>query len=728
MNEFHQNFQDVDCRKYKSLLIDNRSKDARITLYLYPTWFPSCKVSKNSKIIQPGQKYLHRQKKGFKFILVANFDDKREKKQLIGSVNWVEDTLIKVTESLDCIKQNLADYPQEKRICLRKMHFRNELTHTSGLVNWYDVLGLDMTECRKLKENELKEKIKKAYHEKIRIWHPDKNNNDGEIAMLIFAAKEILLDDEKRASYHNEVDYEEGLLSLKRYKVIFRSEGRWRRLFFPILSGLIFAGGIGLTVFTSGLGAPMLVASGAAVGTGLGGAGFLSGMHAISKKSLLHGFDFRSWLFKASIGFVGGAITGGAAAGITAGVVGIGSNALESSAATFGQYALTGAGSGAVGGVVSSVTSDAARKFVDGEEVTWRECLKHAVAGATIGAATGTLGGLVTKGIVNHQTTAGSAALEGEVVEQAAILTGAKRFGYPLVQTITRKLTESGTEAVMGTAAGFIEERLDDSVENQNPMEHVKNGAINAAVNVGKAMVSSTVAESLSHAKNEMKIKIKMRGKTFETKNEKQQFRRTIRHKASVENKEHVVKWQRAKGSGVYESIVETHELCKEIPQTNDATSNVPEGGERSEITVETNREINEDDRSNETSEEEPAKDLQDGTIGYKSEGYWYSKMVVTYSLHGKENRQEVSGNGRKVKIPSAAKQVEVRFQVRRPFWGDIMKYDRFNETWCKPYEPHVFRYERPPLERTFTISGNLRREAVTRVSDEYHEETFEMC
>ena len=453
-------------------------------------------------------------------------------------------------------------------------------------------------------------------------------------------------------------------------------------MFFPILSGLIFAGGIGLTVFTAGLGAPVLVASGAAVGTGLSGAGFLSGMHAISKKSLLHRCDFRSWLFKAGVGFVGGAITGGAAAGITAGVVGIESNALESSAVTFGQYALTGSGSGAVGGVVSSVTSDAARKFVDGEEVTWKECLGHAVAGATIGAATGTLGGLVTKGIVNHQTTAGSAALEGEVVEQAAILTGAKRFGYPLVQTITRKITESGTEALMGTAAGFIEERLDDSVEN--PMEHVKNGVIKAAVNVGKAMVSSTVTESVSHAKNEVILKIKMRGKTFETKSEE--------HKASVENKKRLVNWQRAKGSSVYESIVETHELHEEIPQTNDATRNVPEEGGRSEITVETNHEINEDDGSNETSKEEPAKDLQDGTIGYKSEGYWYSKMVVTYSLHGKEHKQEVSGNGRKVKIPSAAKQVEVRFQVRRPLWGDIMKYDRFNETWCKPYEPHVFR------------------------------------
>ena len=225
-NEFHQDFQDVDYLNYKRLLIVNCSRDARITLYLYPTWFPSCKVSKESKIIQPGEKYLHRQKKEFKFILVANFDDERKKKEFPGPVKCVAGTLIRITESLGFIEENLADYPQEKRICLRKMHFKNELTHTGGQMNWYDVLGLDMTECRKLKEDELKVKIKKAYYEKIRIWHPDKNYNDGEIAMLIFAAKEILLDDEKRVSYHNEVDHEEGLLSLKRYKVIFRSEDR----------------------------------------------------------------------------------------------------------------------------------------------------------------------------------------------------------------------------------------------------------------------------------------------------------------------------------------------------------------------------------------------------------------------------------------------------------------------------------------------------------------------
>ena len=173
------------------------------------------------------------------------------------------------------------------------------------------------------------------------------------------------------------------------------------------------------------------------------------------------------------------------------------------------------------------------------------------------------------------------------MVEQAAILTGARRFGYPLAQAITRKLTESGTEAVMGTAAGFIEERLDDSVEN-------------------------------------------------------------------------------------------------------------------------------------EASEEETAEEPQKATFRYRSEGAWISKMIVTYLLNDKKIKQEVSGSGR-------IRQVKVRFQVRRPFWGDIMKYDRFKKKWCEPYEPHVFCYEKPPLERTFTISGNLWWEAVMRVSDEYHGETNEI-
>ena len=710
-----KDFQEND--EYKSLLVVNDCTDVRITLYLYPSWFYFCKVSRTSKIIQPKDDYLHREEKSFKYRLFAHFDDEREEKELLqGPVKLVEDKLIKVTESLHCIEDNLVDHPLEKRICLRKMNFRNELTSSSGKANFYDVLGLDMTEVRNLNIDDQKKVIKKAYREKIRIWHPDKNFGDGEIAMQILVARETLLDDERRVRYHNETDYDKGWFSLKKYKAIFwpecyteeQNRSYWKRIVLTAFSLGLVGGGIILTALTAGAAAPATVVCGAVFGTGFTGAGMLSVSESISEDSVVNGINAKKWSAKAAIGFVGGAVTGGAAVGITAAWAGIGSAALESSAVTLGQYAGIGAVSGASGGVASSLSSDAARKFVDGEEVTLKECVGHAVTGAVVGGAAGALGGLATKGIVNRQTTAGSAALEGEMVEQAAIMTGARRFGYPLAQSIARSLTESGTEAVMGTASDFIEERLDDSVENQHPMKHAKNGA----GKVGKTIASGAVqvaAAAIVHGNNELDIRQKMKGKAFEAK-DKQTFRRTIRHAESVcVNKEHLINWQRAKDSGGYRPINKTRELREEIGQL--------------ESIYETNREINDD---NESYDEETAEYLKEGTIRYKSEGAWISKMVVTYSLNGEQIEEETSGSGRIIRIPLNAKHVEVKFQVRRPLWGDIMKYDRFEKKWYEPYEPHVFQYEKPPLQRTFTISGNLWWEAVTRVSDEYHEETGE--
>ena len=127
------------------------------------------------------------------------------------------------------------------------------------------------------------------------------------------------------------------------------------------------------------------------------------------------------------------------------------------------------------------------------------------------------------------------------------------------------------------------------------------------------------------------------------------------------------------------------------------------------------------------TSEEGTAEEPQKATFRYKSEGKWMSKMIVSYLLNGCQIKGEVNGSERIVKIPLDARQVKVRFKVHRPIWRDIMEYDRFKKKWCKPCKPHVFCYETPPLERTFTISGNFWREAVTRVSNEYDKETCEM-
>ena len=125
--------------------------------------------------------------------------------------------------------------------------------------------------------------------------------------------------------------------------------------------------------------------------------------------------------------------------------------------------------------------------------------------------------------------------------------------------------------------------------------------------------------------------------------------------------------------------------------------------------------------------EESAPEEPLDATFKYNSEEPWVSKMLINYVLNDEPIKKEASGSGRIISVPLNATDVEVKFQARRPRWGDIMKYDRFEKKWCKPDEPHVFRYEKPPLQRTFTISGNLWREAVMRVSDEYDEETREM-
>ena len=441
-----------DNKEYKSLLIVNESNDAKVTLYIYRAWLP---ISVTSKILQPNEKYLHREKKAFKYKLVANFEDKREKKEFPGPLELIRDTLIRLTESLECIEEDLAHYPQEKQICLQKMPSRNWLTSTNGKVNLYDILALDMTEVRKLSIGSQKIAIKKAFRDQMKICHPEKKFGDGVIAMQIIVAEETLLDDERQARYHNEADYDEGWLSLKRCQAIFwpdcyteeQNIAYWRRIASKAISFGLAVGRIVLTALTAGTAAQAVAEFCLALfGGAIIGAGMLSGIDTITKDSVLNECDLKSSLLKAGIGFVGGAVTGGAAAaGITARVGGIGSAAVESGAFAFGRYPDVACRT--VGSVLS-------KKFADKEEVT------------------GALGGCFTKGIVNPQTPAGSVALGGEVVRQSAAL-AARRSSYLLAQSTIRMSTESRTKAMMmGPAAEFAEERLDDSVKNETSEFH----------------------------------------------------------------------------------------------------------------------------------------------------------------------------------------------------------------------------------------------------------------
>ena len=721
--------------KYKSLLIVNESSDAWVTLYLYPKRDFLCWLSFESKIIKPnGGKCLHRSSKRFKFKLVARFRDGRRSKQTLQETEkWDEDKLLKITDSLDIIEGKLEDFPEEKRVCLRKEQRDKELKcHTNGKRNLYEILGLDMNQVRKMPKEDQIKAIKKGYQKEIQQWHPDKNFGDDENAKEIIIAYEILKDEEKRARYHNEADYDNGLFSRGRWRAVFcpecvteeQEKAYKRRMIMFALSLGIMIGGIAATVGTAGLAAPAVVATGAVFGGGFIGAGLQSLQHTVNRKSVLDTCDKKQWLIKAGIGFVGGAATGGAAAGITAGVAGLGAAATESAALTMGQFVGIGAGSGAVGGVAQSLAADAGRKFADGEDVTWKQVLGHAALGAAVGAAAGAAGGAVTKSVVGIEASAASANIEGEIGEQVLILTGARRFGRMLAQRIPRAVTENGTEAVMGTVAQFTEERLDHSVENRNLGKHLVEGVQNVAVSTVKGLAQETGGAIASHAWNEIKVNQRVKkersqqlitplidddmsveGPRVDGENE-QITRERVRAELSEENNEHQINWRsHSKYSFSYQPLV------REEPSSDD------QGATLSTI-------FEEDGVRGQSQVNDKPDDCK---VKYISEGDWFSKMVVSYFLKGKRITKEVRGSGKSVIVPGNATQLKVKFQVRRPFWGDLKKYDRFKRCWWKPDQPHVFKFNAPPPLRTFTISGGLWWEAVMRVSDEYHDETKEM-
>ena len=772
---------------YKSLLIRNDSSDAILTLYVYPHW--CCWISKESKIIYPSDKYLYRSKKRFQFEVVARFDDRKDKKseddsqtdkkdeedkqdkpkkkkQVLRKIQqWKEDKLLKITgffgsESLDVVEGDLAYYPEDKQICLRKLQRDKELKVTSGGRNLYEILGLDMATVRKMSKEEQKEAIRRGYRTQIRRWHPDNNCGDEDIAKEIILAYELLQDEARRARYNNLADYDGGWLSWRRYKAIFKPEcvneeqkkAYRKRMYMFAASLAMTAIGIGLTVGTAGLAAPALVAVGAVLGGGLIGGGFQSLQHTLNKRAIVDDCLFKEWLMKAGIGFLGGAATGGAAAGFTAAITGLGSAALESAAITAGQYIGVGAATGATGGVAASIASDAGRKFVDGEQITWKQAVGHAVVGGVIGAATGIAGGAVTKAIVAGQASAASANLEGEIVEQVAIVTGARRFGNVLAKTIPRMLTENGAEAVMGTVSRFAEERLDDSVENRSPCDHVVDGIKNVAANTVMGAARECTAAGVSHVWNEVKVHRKLEtelqnppstepmNKTDEATQHESRGR--IRFKMDAENNEHLHKLQDGVSSAKYQPLSNenTSELTRESKKKRDLpeekkeesnchrTSKWPSGYQplKNEETSSQSLPSDPNDYGEENASTIILKEAN-GKVKYISKGAWFSKMVVSYFLNEKKIVKEVRGSGSSVDIPSVARNIEVQFQVKRPLWGDICKYDRFLGRWCKPDQPHVFCYDSPPIHRTFTINGGLWYEAVMRVSNEYHEETKEM-
>ena len=734
---------------YKSVLIVNRTCDADITFYVYLEWDFICWLSYTSKIVKPGEKYYHRSESGFKYRIVARSKDKRTTKTVVELKKWTEDKLVTVSDSLDAIEGRLDNFPHEKKICVRKLNRDKDVSSYNGRRNLYEILKLDIDKVRKMPLEEQNKTIRQAYHREIRRWHPDHNYGDEEIAREVIMAYDVLGNPEARARYNNLTDYDGGWFSKSRFGAVFwpechTEEQKWayrKRMMTSALSLGLSIGGLIVTAASAGVAAPALVATGAVIGSGMLGAGVQSLPQTVNREAIGDGCDTKKWLAKAAIGSVAGAATGGAAVGITAEIVGIGSVASESAAVSLGQYLAVGASTGATGGAITSLGSDAAGKLVDGQDITWKQALGHALCGGGVGALAGAAGGAVTKAAIASQTSAATVSLNGEIGEQVAILTGPRRIGNSITKNFSRALTENSTEVVMGSAAQFVEERLDDSVENRSPTEHLLVGAQKWALTAFKDVTSNCASAVALRAINETKITERAKKERIASyladrhdtcnrnqciKNEMKKTKRMnkeskmststevdltngdehvdlnrarIRKILDEEANEHLINWKECRDKGTYQAAFVDGD--KERPRLASVLLTLFETGES--------------DYS-----------LEDGQVKYIYEGPYWCKMVATYILENKEQTEEVNVSGNSIDIPAQARQIKVKFQVGRLSWVDVLKYDRFQRCWCKPYQAHVFKFDFPPI-RTFTISGPLFFEAVMKVTNEYHDDTTDM-
>ena len=152
----------------------------------------------------------------------------------------------------------------------------------------------------------------------------------------------------------------------------------------------------------------------------------------------------------------------------------IGSAALQATEVTMRQYIDVGSATGAAGGAVSSVATDFRKKIVDGEDISVKKIVAHAVLGAAIGAVAGVAGAAVTKAAVGPAMSASAANIEGEAVEQLAIRSAATKETKFLAKHATKfgSLVEYVTGSALKITGTVIEDHMDYCVENKSLGEH----------------------------------------------------------------------------------------------------------------------------------------------------------------------------------------------------------------------------------------------------------------
>ncbi|XP_028410777.1 uncharacterized protein LOC114533455 [Dendronephthya gigantea] len=813
----------------KSLLVVNESNDAHVILYIYSGWSPFCATSTVSKIIQPKQKYLYREKTSFKFQLVAKFNNKekgndlqakceekeneeekeeqkkneeregkeermenkeqeenkeqngneeqkkneeqsetgerhgidkqngkegkgrkegklkRKKENLLGPLELCDDKLIMITESLKVRQENLADFPNEKRVCLRKINREKELGNAAGTLSLYEILSLDMEKIRRLEKDAANKVIEKAFKNQIRIWHPDKNFGDGEIAMQIICAREILLDDARRARYHNGVDYDKGWFSFKRWKSIFWPEccskeqnaAFWRRICKSAVSLGLAVGGVVLSACTAGTAAPVVAMCGAIFGAGCTVGGGQSLMYAVSKESIVDGCETKKWAEETAKGFAIGGITGGFAAAYTATTAAaeVATNLGEKPVECACEMVKTGL-KRIAGNVVKAMPSKIAGTTTQGIKHFAYERLDDFVENQPpLDHLTRGVKNLicdVAVSAVSKEFAVAKRMIKGEPHEDCPkISNGGKIEACLEADKIYYDLLKSGTKTALEGMTALMENRSGGSEKNGDDL----NDGVGSNGEQKEPEKKRNISQPSNLSRNETECDaLHAANKEDGERPDKQtdQTKKTICGEAERQerinpNEQGSKKSDDKKGDRLNEmkcNVVLTENALVFVEDhfgDSETFSTYQQGYKTDEQACNhvhsTNGQVDEEEIDFEFS--------HGGVIRYISKGDWYSRMIVAFISKGKSCTRKVSVRMR-VYIPADATNIEVKFQVSRPHWGFIKKYDRFSKTWCLPYETHVFRYDRPPI-RTFTISGNLWWEAVMTVSDEYHEETKEM-
>lgn len=251
----------VSGKHYNCLIVKNCS-DVKITVYFYTGYSPWCNVSNFSKILEPKENHRYHNENSFKFDIFTHEENKKLKR-LLEPKECNDVIVITINQSLNCQYCTVA--AKDKQIIHRLIERENEFPPG----DLYEQLGLDRKEVRKMKKENLKKAVTTGFRKVMLIWHPDRLNGNSEAADRITQARDILLDDERRATYHNLIDYEKGWLSSGRWKAIFWSEcgseeqrkAYRKRMFLFGMSSLIAVGGI-ITIFTGGVGLPLLAGLG----------------------------------------------------------------------------------------------------------------------------------------------------------------------------------------------------------------------------------------------------------------------------------------------------------------------------------------------------------------------------------------------------------------------------------------------------------------------------------